>query len=254
MAGLTEDASWEAQIYQLEQTDPVLGGAPNLALGQGFDNVPHQQLARRTLWLKQEVEALASDLAALAGGDFVTTPEMTAAIDAAINALVNGAPGALDTLYELAQELQAQDGALDAILAQIVGKYGTTDRASQADAEAGTSNTKVMTPLSVAWAIAALAPKPLGVAQSYQSPPRAAGTVYVNTTGRPIGWLIGPRNGAAVEISADGSSWVTLFTGREFQPYFDNNPPREPAHPVFLTIPAGHSYRCGTFETWQELR
>lgn len=66
MANLEETAAWEAGIYQLETSDPVLGGPPDLAMSQGFDNVQAQQLANRTLWLKQLVEGKA-DAAALAG-------------------------------------------------------------------------------------------------------------------------------------------------------------------------------------------
>jgi hypothetical protein len=83
MADLIETASWEAGIYQLEQNDPVLGGPPDLAQEQGFDNVPHQQLAKRTLWLKGQIEALQQTL----------------------TDVTNGAPGALDTLNELAAAL-----------------------------------------------------------------------------------------------------------------------------------------------------
>lgn len=50
--------TWQDGIYQLEQTDPVLGGPPNEATGAGMDNIPHLQLARRTRWLKAQVDAL----------------------------------------------------------------------------------------------------------------------------------------------------------------------------------------------------
>lgn len=65
MADLIESPVWDAGVYQIETTDPVLGGAPNPATGAGMTNIPHQQLARRTAWLKAEVEALQADLAAL---------------------------------------------------------------------------------------------------------------------------------------------------------------------------------------------
>lgn len=63
MAGLTETATWVAEVYQIEQNDPVVGGVPNLAQGQGITNVPHQLLANRTVWLKAQVEALTTALA-----------------------------------------------------------------------------------------------------------------------------------------------------------------------------------------------
>lgn len=56
MATLPETAEWVAGIYQIEQTDPVLGGAPNEGTKAGLTNIPTAQLARRTKWLKQLAE------------------------------------------------------------------------------------------------------------------------------------------------------------------------------------------------------
>lgn len=53
MATLTEVAEWVAGIYQIEESDPVLGGPPNEATMAGVDNIPHQQLAKRSAWLRQ---------------------------------------------------------------------------------------------------------------------------------------------------------------------------------------------------------
>ena len=58
--------------------------------------------------------------------------------------------------------------------------------ASQAEAEAGTENTKAMTPLRTAQAIAALAPEGVGEGQSWQVVSRSLGVSYQNTTGKPI--------------------------------------------------------------------
>lgn len=59
MANLTDTAaSWEAGVYQIETTDPVVGGEPNPSTGAGMSNIPHLQLAKRTAWLKGQVEAL----------------------------------------------------------------------------------------------------------------------------------------------------------------------------------------------------
>ena len=57
MANLKETAQWEEGIYQWETTDPVLGGE------NGVDNKPTRQLANRTVWLKQELEAAQQSLA-----------------------------------------------------------------------------------------------------------------------------------------------------------------------------------------------
>ncbi|MEY8099036.1 hypothetical protein AB9F29_16665 [Falsihalocynthiibacter sp. S25ZX9] len=58
MAGLTEDGLWAAAIYQIEKTDPVVGGPPDLAAGEGITNQPHLELANRTSWLKTKIDAL----------------------------------------------------------------------------------------------------------------------------------------------------------------------------------------------------
>lgn len=91
MANLPESSVWETGIYQLEETDPVQGGA------NGIDNQQGKQLANRTVYLKGLVDSLG------------------------------------------------------------IGKLDLSALASQAEAIAGTDNTKWMTPLRVAQAIVALA-------------------------------------------------------------------------------------------------
>jgi hypothetical protein len=57
MANLPENpATWETGIYQIEATDPVNGGAPNVATGAGMSNIPHKQLADRTVFLKRVID------------------------------------------------------------------------------------------------------------------------------------------------------------------------------------------------------
>lgn len=68
MADLSETAEWEVGIRQIETTDPVLGGAPNAATGAGMTNIPHLQLAKRTAWLKAQVDQLILDLASANSG------------------------------------------------------------------------------------------------------------------------------------------------------------------------------------------
>jgi hypothetical protein len=57
MANLTENpAVFESGIYQIETTDPVLGGVPNVGTGAGMSNIPHLQLANRTAFLKKVID------------------------------------------------------------------------------------------------------------------------------------------------------------------------------------------------------
>lgn len=62
MANVPESASWEPGVYQLEMSDPVLGGA------EGIDNLQAKQLANRTAYLKAQVEALALLIEGVSGG------------------------------------------------------------------------------------------------------------------------------------------------------------------------------------------
>ncbi|EBN3177147.1 hypothetical protein DP464_08220 [Salmonella enterica] len=50
MGKLTELEQWDEDVYQIETSDPVLGGP------EGLSNRPQKQLANRTLWLKKRLE------------------------------------------------------------------------------------------------------------------------------------------------------------------------------------------------------
>ncbi|MFT6460174.1 hypothetical protein [Pseudophaeobacter arcticus] len=152
MTNLPEDASWEAGIYQIEQTDPVLGGPPNLATGAGIANVQAEQLAKRTAWLKQEIATLlatqistwngitgggtldggltlTADLAdwgeAQAGtsaSKVMSALRVKQVVDAAIDALVGAAPAQMDTLNELAAAITENGDTSSALTALIASK------------------------------------------------------------------------------------------------------------------------------------
>jgi hypothetical protein len=55
---MAEDATWVPEIHQRPAGEPLTGGAPDLAADKGFANVPTQQLAKRTSWLKQKADTL----------------------------------------------------------------------------------------------------------------------------------------------------------------------------------------------------
>ena len=55
MTNITEQSVWEPNVYQLAESDPVLGGQPGFDAGvpvAGHANAAIQQLANRTKWLK----------------------------------------------------------------------------------------------------------------------------------------------------------------------------------------------------------
>lgn len=128
MANLKEIAQWEDGIYQLERTDPVVGGEGGISNRQGL------QLANRTAWLKQLVETLAPlDSPTFTGSPKAPTPAQTVNdttiattefVKTAIAALVGSAPATLDTLAEIATAL-GSDGNLKATLLAEIGKKAT---------------------------------------------------------------------------------------------------------------------------------
>jgi hypothetical protein len=52
MEELELEKKWEEGIYQIETTDPVMGGP------DGIWNKPLKQIGNRTEWLKDQVEAV----------------------------------------------------------------------------------------------------------------------------------------------------------------------------------------------------
>lgn len=127
MANLTETPTYEAGIYRFETTDPVQGGPG------GIDNLPTNQLANRTAWLKAQVEAILLDIAAIESG-YATAASLA------------GHTGNTSNPHSVTKTQVGLGSVLN---------YGI---ATQAEAEAGTSDTKYMTPLRAKQAISALVP------------------------------------------------------------------------------------------------
>ncbi|AOJ62779.1 hypothetical protein WJ32_10130 [Burkholderia ubonensis] len=100
MSNLIEVDRWENGIYQLETSDPVIGGP------DGIDNLQAKQLANRTQFLKRSLEAGQSNLEAHANA-VDPHPQYATKADLAqrLAELVGQSPAALDTLRELADAL-----------------------------------------------------------------------------------------------------------------------------------------------------
>lgn len=129
MANLAEADTWSAGIYQIETTDPVVGGAPNEGTGAGMSNIPHQQLAKRTTWLKARIDDLLGNSGAFVAGLLTRTVAGTT----------------------VARTLAAGTGILVTNGNGVAGNPTiTADIATQVIAEAGTNNTQIMTPFRTA--------------------------------------------------------------------------------------------------------
>ena len=143
MANLPETPQWEEGIYQIEVSDPVLGGPDGISNRQG------KQLASRTLYLKQQVEKGGTDLANhIAAADphtqyapkasptFTGTPKAptpansdnskklatTEIVAKALAALAGSAPETLDTLKELADALGNDPNFATTVLNKLAEK------------------------------------------------------------------------------------------------------------------------------------
>ncbi|MDP8040462.1 hypothetical protein QJU58_10205, partial [Pasteurella atlantica] len=144
MANLQENPNWAEGIYQLEKTDPVVGGADGIANRQA------KQLADRTAYLKQQLESdklklqnLEQDYAPKHSPELTGVPTAptasqdtnntqvanTSFVKTAISNLVGSAPASLNTLAELATAL-GEDGNLKEtllnLISQKVSKSGDT--------------------------------------------------------------------------------------------------------------------------------
>ena len=80
MANQPEQPIFDSGVYQLETTDPVLGGTG------GLSNIPLLNLANRTRWLKQEVDAINVTLPTKAP---LQSPALTGTPTASTQALEN---------------------------------------------------------------------------------------------------------------------------------------------------------------------
>ena len=68
MANLPESSTFDAGVYQIETTDPVIGGP------SGVTNTPLKNLANRTKYLKDHVDAIEANFAPKASPAFTGTP------------------------------------------------------------------------------------------------------------------------------------------------------------------------------------
>jgi hypothetical protein len=129
--------------------------------------------------------------------------------------------------------------------------------ASQAEAEAGTENTKTMTALRVKNAIDQISTGSIGVGQTWQSfstSNRVNNTWYQNTTSLPIQVAINCRGGdgggePAIYVGTATNSYITIAT-------WPSNDGEYERSAFSFIVPVNHYYKLtsGTRIHWSELR
>ncbi|MDB6455034.1 hypothetical protein [Falsirhodobacter sp. 20TX0035] len=129
---------------------------------------------------------------------------------------------------------------------KFLGTWLTGKTATAAQAAAGAATDRLMTPLATEQHMLANA---LGWGQTWQdmTDQRLYGTIYQNTTGRPI--QVSTYGGGDFEVSPDGSVWVVV---RQSQTINDGN-----RNFVAVIVPHNHFYRMsgsGSARSWSELR
>lgn len=212
-AGLVDTAA--------EATDvrgPGGSGSGDMQGANNLSDLTDDAAARTNLvvYSKGEVDAVLSGKA---------TP---ADITAAINALVDGAPTALDTLKELADALADDDDAIAALTLALDGKasqaaldaLGVTVaaivvpvKATGAELRTATNDAKFLTPKSVA---DALAPPAGTVATPDLSIPVQTITLTANST---LGAPTGGKNGTSGRIYVKKAANYTLGYNTAWKPY-----------------------------------
>lgn len=134
----------------------------------------------------------------------------------------------------------------DADAAAALTTLGIGPLASQAQAEAGTDNATLMTPLRAEQHMVA---NTLGWGQEWQAVTRTHGTTYQNTTPRPIMVCCILGDSVSFQVSLTGSSWLTIYTADTDQ---------DTGNTGGIVIPAGTYYRSfggsGVIGSWVELR
>jgi hypothetical protein len=170
----------------------------------------------------------------------VSTAQQTALNAKANTTDVNTAlAGKVDTTRQVATGTGLTGGG-----ALSANRTLAADIATGTEAEAGAAAGKLMDALRVEQHMLANA---LGWGQTWQSPARAANTIYTNGTSRPIMVSLGLSSATAryVQVSPDGLSWfnvgytLSLYAAAQF------------------VVPVGWRYRIngsGTVGWWSELR
>ena len=155
----------------------------------------------------------------------------------------------MDGVTATTAEINYVDGVTSNVQTQINTKAANTTQATSVW-ETGTSTTEtIVSPAKIKAGVAALVPNTIGVGQTWQAltSSRSATTAYQNTTTRPIQVAITASSGGDVQVSTNGSTWVTIQNDMGIGGSSRNT--------IAFIVPVNHYYRItSTFEYWSELR
>ena len=188
MADLKEEIKWENGIYQIETTDPVVGGV------DGISNKQAKQLANRTSYLKKQVEDNKSgaDLALVKKRD-VTDSYSKAETEGKLEEIRTALSEKLGK-----SETAADSTKLGGVAADKYAKKDDIPAAPQAATETKAGIVKLKNSITGNLSDTAVSEKAakeymdknasIGIGQTWQvvTSERHTGVTYTNTTGRPI--------------------------------------------------------------------
>lgn len=222
MTNLVELPEWEEGIYQIEKKDRVLGGPGGVANRQG------QQLANRTIWLKEKTESTEVMLTEHMEADdpypqYVTQQEMTdyvgnIVVQGQINSDWNATEGAAEILNKPVLATVALSGQYDDLSGKP-GNLATTDDTALLQEEITELTNEVASKVDAAAAAHAAMPSGSGVSLLLSSNPSeytAPADGYFNCiayAGTSAGFINFSNNsgmGTMVNIGANNASKVFL--------------------------------------------
>ena len=155
----------------------------------------------------------------------------------------------MDGVTATTAEINYVDGVTSNVQTQINTKAANTTQATSVW-ETGTSTTEtIVSPAKIKAGVAALVPNSIGVGQTWQAltSSRSANVAYQNTTSTPIQVMIQSSSNGAVQVSTNGSTYVTVAS--------QMGAPGAWRNMVTFIVPVNNYYKItSAFEYWSELR
>lgn len=233
MANLTETPTYDVGVYQIETTDPVLGGA------NGIANTQAKQLANRTSYLK-----VRADVVDAAKGNSASLAARLDGIDTKVAAT---SPDMMEAFYALIIEAMGKSGlALREIMKTLNQRFQTgqvTIRnagvVSGCDVSAGGTGRMVNNTAGVAYLAGMLQsiPAVTGTASIAQNTGTSPGTVelYIDSTGDIKATALNEKTPAGnlllYQVTVPAGNIVENLTGCTFTKVAAS----EPNFPMFLS-------------------